>query len=38
MDALLNSWTLTWFVILNIATLALVGVYYLFDIMGKGGK
>ncbi len=38
MDALLSSWTLTWFVILNIATLALAGVYYLFEKMNQGGK
>lgn len=38
MEALLSSWTLTWFMILNIATLALAGVYYLFELMGKGGK
>ncbi len=38
MDTLLSSWTLTWFVVLNIATLALAVVYYLFEIVGKGGK
>lgn len=31
MNELFNSWTLTWFVILNVATLALGGIYYLFE-------
>lgn len=31
MNELLSSWTLTWFLILNAATLALGIVYYLFE-------
>lgn len=31
MDEVLNSWTLMWFLILNVATLALGGIYYLFE-------
>lgn len=37
MNELFSSWTLTWFVILNIATLALGGIYYLFEITQKKG-
>ncbi len=35
MDELLGSWTLTWFIVLNIATLALSGIYYLFESKSK---
>ncbi len=36
MDEILSSWTLTWFVILNVVTLGLSGIYYLFEVMQKG--
>lgn len=38
MNELLDSWTLTWFIALNIATLALSGIYYLFENKNKEGK
>ncbi len=37
MEELLSSWTLTWFVVLAIATIALAGVCYLWEII-KGEK
>ncbi len=38
MNELLSSWTLTWFVALNIISLSLSVVYYLFEIAQKRGQ